>query len=207
LCRGTKHGIPRGSTVGPLLFLLYINDLPVNIQRAKLVLFADDISLLVTEKDEGDLQHKIKNVMMELESWFYKNNLLTNTDKTKAVSFHTKQNRNPFKPKVTFNKMDTGYKSELKFLGIYITENPKWNVCVRHLSQKFSKVCCIIISLKNVMSPHIIRSIYPANFQSLLTYGIIFWGGDNEIIKIFKLQKRILQIISGVSKCTSCRDT
>jgi hypothetical protein len=85
-------------------------------------------------------------LMMELDSWFYKNNLLLNTEKTKVVSFHTTQNRNPLKPQVTFNNTDIGYKSELKFLGIYITENLKSNVQVRHLSQKLSKVYCIIIS-------------------------------------------------------------
>ena len=55
------------------------------------------------------------------------------------------------------------------------------------------------------MSPHIIRSIYHANFQSLLRYGIIFWVGNNKSIKILKLQKRILGIMSGVSKHMSCR--
>jgi hypothetical protein len=128
--------------------------------------------------------------MMELESWFYKNNLLINTEKTTAVSFHTKQNRNPLKPQVTLNNMDIGYESELKCLSIYITENLKLNVQVRHLSQKLSKVYYIIKSLKKVMSLHIIRSIYPANFQSLLRYGIIFWCGGIESIKIFKLQRK-----------------
>jgi hypothetical protein len=82
--------------------------------------------------------------------------------------------------------MDIGYKSEFKFQGIYVTENLKWNVQVKHLSQKLSKVYYIIESLKKVMGPHIIRSIYRANFQSLLRYGIIFWGGGNKSIKIFK---------------------
>jgi hypothetical protein len=73
-----------------------------------LVLFAYDIKLLVTERDESALQPKIKIVIMELESWSYKNNLLINTEKTIALSFHTTQNRNSLKPKVTFNKMDIG---------------------------------------------------------------------------------------------------
>jgi hypothetical protein len=51
-----------------------------------------------------------------------------------------------------------------------------------------------------------IRSIYYENFQSLLRYGIIFWGGDNESIKIFKFQKRILRLMSSVNNHTSCRE-
>ena len=93
-----------------------------------MALFADDINLLVTDKDGSALHQRIKKVTRELESWFYKNSLFINTEKTIAVSFHTRQNRNPLKPQVTFNNMDICYKSELKFLGIYITENLKWNV-------------------------------------------------------------------------------
>jgi hypothetical protein len=97
----------------------------VCVQGARLVLFADDTNLLVTGKDESDLQHKIKNIMEELEIRFYKNNLMINTGKTKAMSFHTKQKRHSLRPQVTFKNMDTAYKPELKFLGIYITKNLK----------------------------------------------------------------------------------
>ena len=71
--------------MGPLLFLLYINDLTENVQGAKLVLYADDTYLLITGKYELDLQYKIMNVMKELEIWFQKNNLVINTKKTSAM--------------------------------------------------------------------------------------------------------------------------
>jgi hypothetical protein len=65
-----KHGVPQGSVLGPLFFLLYINDLPLDVPGAELVLFADDTNVLVTGKEENDLQNKINNLMENLEIWF-----------------------------------------------------------------------------------------------------------------------------------------
>jgi hypothetical protein len=67
-----EHSVLQRSGLGPLLFLLYINEGVGNVQGAKLVLFADDTNLLITGKDEFDFQHKITNVMTELEIWFQK---------------------------------------------------------------------------------------------------------------------------------------
>jgi hypothetical protein len=85
--RNIKYGILQGSILGPLLFLLYINDLPQYLSDAEVVLFADDTNILVTDKDINTLQGKINRVMIQLESWFLRNNLVINTDKTKATLF------------------------------------------------------------------------------------------------------------------------
>jgi hypothetical protein len=73
--------------LGPLFFLLFTNDLLQHISNAEVVLFADDINILVIDKNINTLQEKINRVMIQLESWFSKNNLVINTDKTKAMSF------------------------------------------------------------------------------------------------------------------------
>ena len=198
-------GVPQGSVLGPLLFLLYINDLTENVQGAKLVLYTDDTNLLINGKDELDLQHKIINIMKELEIWFQKNNLIINTKKTSAMSFHPKQWRDPLRPQIFFNNTEIVYQSELRLLGIHMTETLKWCAHAQFLKAKLCKVIYMVKILKEIMSPYMIKIIYFSNFESYMRNGILLWGGDGESKSIFKLQKQVLRVISGTSSRTSCR--
>jgi len=112
--RAISYGVPQGSILGPLLYLIYINDLPLNIQGAKLILYADDTNVLVVDRNEEALQTKLSLVMKQLENWFLKNDLLINTTKTAAMSFHLCHSKPPFKPRILLRSTEIKYVPEVK---------------------------------------------------------------------------------------------
>jgi len=119
--------------LGPLLFLIYINDLPLNIQGAKLILYADDTNVLITDRSQDTLQTKLSLVMKQLEIWFLNNNLIINSPKTVAMSFHLCHSKLNYKPHILLQNKDIEYKNEVTFLGLYITENLNWQAHIHYL--------------------------------------------------------------------------
>jgi hypothetical protein len=101
--------------------------------------------------------------------------------------------------------MDIKYTNETTFLVLYLTEDVKWDVYIKHVCNILNKNYYVIQSL-NVTDINTLRSTHFANFYSHLRYGILFRGGDSQSAKVFKLQKKVVRLIHNVKRKTSCRE-
>jgi hypothetical protein len=147
-----RHGVPQGSLLGPLLFVLYINVLTKFINKTSApVIFADDTSILFTHSNLTDLNETICIVFTTLNKWRRANKLFLNFNKTNCVHFTAKKNI-AVNLKIEFNNNFITNSSYTKFLGVTMNNALCWNNNIDLLMKKLSKACYIIRNAKTYMS-------------------------------------------------------
>jgi hypothetical protein len=138
--------------LGPLLFIIYINDLPLSVNKlASVFLFADDTSILVTDKNHCALKDKVTGTLSHIANWFAANKLVLNINKTNIINFALKQSANPLLA-VSFDNMVMNEVPEIKFLGIQIDNKLNWKSHVEYILPNLSSAIFVIRSLSYFMS-------------------------------------------------------
>jgi hypothetical protein len=139
-------------------------------------------------------------------NWFAVNDLIINTEKTKALFFQGHSLSTIHNPDLYLNTKAITYTYHLKFLGVCITENLSWASHIQYLTQKLNEAIYLIKSLHDCVSLPILRNVYFIKFEAILKYDIIFWGGNQKDIQmIFKIQKKCLRQIKRVNNRVSWR--
>ena len=147
-----KCGVPQGSILGPLLFIIYLNDLPSIAKSLIPIIYADDTTLFATVNTSNfrTAQEDMNNELKLVSEWLKLNKLSLNIEKTKAMLFHTSQ-RYIVTPEIFIDGNVIEFVKECKFLGLVIDENLSFRPHINFISKKISKTIGILAKLKNTL--------------------------------------------------------
>ena len=126
-----------------------------------------------------------------------------NYNKTHFLQFFVKKQNEIAIQIITSNTILTNINST-KFLGLTIDSMLSWREHIMALTSKLNKTCFVVRAIKPFMTSRVLKMVYYSYFHSIMSYGIIFWGSSHLSNNIFRIQKRIMRIITNRSKCDSC---
>ena len=187
-------GVPQGSILGPLLFIIYVNDLCQTSEFLKPIMFADDTNLFCKSKTVKTLFLKANIELKKISEWFQANKLSLNEDKTRFTLFHKLQDRDnlPLQlPVLKINNYEIKRSTSIKFLGVMVDEHLNWKDHINVIENKLSKNLGLLHKAKQFLSSKAMKSVYFLFLHSYLTYGNVVWCSTSmsKTKKLFSKQK------------------
>ena len=175
--RPVACGVPQGSVLGPLLFIIYTNDLAEVIKRADGLLFADDTTIYYTSDSIDELLSIINSELDIVTDWFRANKLSLNISKTNFIIFQTRHLPVPDRSDLEIKLCNVTIKqvNSVKFLGAFIDHNLEWNDHTKHLENKLSSALYILNRVKGILSEKLLRTLYYSLVYSHLNYASMLW--------------------------------
>ena len=189
-------GVPQGSVLGPLLFLLYVNNIQHCSRKLKFFLFADDTNVLYSHENLKTLELIVNAELNNLFNWLTSNKLTLNIKKKNLVIFRPHRKKLNYLPQINIfdNEQNKNvileHKNCIKFLGLLIDENLSWKDHIHTLTTKISKTVGLITKLRHIVPNQTLLNIYKSLIAPSMTYGLTSWGNASETLlnKVLVLQ-------------------
>ena len=188
-------GTAQGSILGPLLFIIFLNDLPASLNGVVPVFYADDTSTISRSRILEDVVGKAAHTSGDVEKWFNCNGFSLNRDKSAELLF-TLRNHNL--------QLD---RSSLNILGVHIDPKLTWSMHGEALSGKLCSAVFLLRRLSCTVDGSVLRVTYFAVFHSQISYCILHWGHSAICSRMFALQRRAVRVVGGLAYTADCKAT
>ena len=192
-----NYGVPQGSVLGPLLFLIYINDLNKAIKFCTTHHFADDTNLFFSDKSMKKIQKYVNFDLKFLCNWLKANKISLNASKTELIIFRDPRKKSSHELKIKIDGKKLFPSKFVKYLGVLIDCHLSWHAHEIELNAKLSRAIGMLCKIRHFVKYETLCMIYYGIFSSILMYGSQIWGQHNRVVnKIQILQNKALRIIN-----------
>ena len=192
-----SHGVPQGSVLGPLLFLLYINDLPSCSNILKFHLFADDTSIFFSHTNAKDLESIVNQELKIVSTWLSANRLTLNVDKSNFLIISNKK-KTSSAIDIRIDDVSIKEKDYIKYLGVLIDNKLNWKQHAQYVNMKISKGIGILAKMRHFVQTDVLRQLYHVFFSPHIRYGLINWGSASKCAttKLSQCLKKVIRIMT-----------
>ena len=192
-----KYGVPQGSILGPLLFIIYINDLPNISKLAEFILYADDANIIITGTCVEEIQSKLNNLTSLLIKWVDSNGLALNLKKTHYMIFSNQRTPALSDLEVSIAGVAIDRVKEARFLGVIIDEKLTWSNHIQAVKVKMNRYLGIMHKIKRHLPISARLQIYQSFVQSHVNFCSLVWGftSKTHIDSLFTKQKQGVRIV------------
>lgn len=210
-----RNGVPQGSVLGSILFLIYINDLCNANFNGKVTSFADDTALSYVKNTWDEINQGMTSDLKAIQWWFTNNNMLLSPEKTKYINFNLRNKYN-FDSSIIYTCVDCLCKNtvclskcaivsqtdSIKYLGMILDAELNWKSHINKLKKVINNTLRYFYFLRNICNEDVLKMLYFSLVNSRLEYGIFCWGGTYEtnMKPIIIMQKKFIRIIKHKNK-------